>query len=303
MVRRPALALCLVVLLVACAVQSQSLSDAPTTPSPTAQATADSTFEGPDVSVTPAVSATPTTAQPLSPDSIAEVVTSDLVMRSLPGVTDESIILDRVLQPGDRLFVMDGPVAATGYDWYQVQLLGDRVADEAGWVAAMGRDGEAWITSTMIECPDPALADVFELDAFHRLELLSCLGDRQIQVTVQAMGICSGYIEGPPNFVFEPTWLGMGSTCGWGREGYFLFGMQPFLEPAVGSGFPPGAQRLDWYQLTGQFDHPEAKNCVLRELSGGDPDMPPMPDMTPEQVVLLCRSHFAVALAERVSGP
>ena len=78
----------------------------------------------------------------------------------------------------------------------------------------------------------------------------------------------------------------MSSTCGWGREGSYLLTMQPFLMPSVGAGFPSGAERLDWYQLTGQFDHPDARSCVLRELSGGHPDMPPMPDWTTAQVVL-----------------
>ncbi len=95
----------------------------------------------------------------------------------------------------------------------------------------------------------------------------------------------------------------MGSTCGWGREGQYLSAMQPYLEPSVGSQYPPGAERLDWYLLTGQFDHPEAANCVLRELPGGDPDMPPAPDFSADQVILHCRSHFAVQSAEEISEP
>ena len=79
--------------------------------------------------------------------------------------------------------------------------------------------------------------------------------------------------------------------------------MQPFLEPSVGTGYPPDAEYGDWYLLTGQFDHPTSEDCMLRELSGGHPDMPPVPDLTAEQVVLLCRTHFAVRSAERLAGP
>jgi hypothetical protein len=243
-------------------------------------------------------------ASVLAPDTVAEVVTTDLVMRTLPGVSDESVILERVLQPADRLFIMDGPERATFYDWYLVQPFDDTSdASPPGWVAAASREGEAWIAAAAIDCPDADQADVLELDTFHRYELLGCFGDRQISVTVQAMGICSGYVIGDPNYTIEPAWLGVGSMCGWGREGLYLSTMQPYLEPSVGNGYPPGAERLDWYRLTGQFEHPEAQRCVLRELAGGHPQMPPAPDLTPEQVVLLCRSHFAVQNAEHIADP
>lgn len=240
----------------------------------------------------------------LGPDILADVVTTDLVMRSLPGVTDESVILDEILQPGERLFVIAGPQHATFYDWYLVQPFGGNLGPRpAGWVAAADRDGEPWIAPATIACPDAELRDVFELDALHPYELLHCFGDQEISVAVQAMGICSGYIIGEPNFTIEPAWLGMGSTCGWGREGEYLGAMQPHLEPSIGNQYPPGAERLDWYLLTGQFDHPAAADCVLHELAGGHPQMPPMPDLSSEQVVLGCRSHFAVLRAEKTAAP
>ena len=248
------------------------------------------------------VPAEPSLSATLAPDRLADVVTDDLVMRSRPGVTDESVILEKVLQPGDRVLILDGPEYVTFYDWYLVQPLGDSFEQiPVGWVAAASRGGDPWIASTQIECPTTSPADAFELDSFHPLELLHCLGDRQIQVTVQVRGICAGYVIGEPNYTIEPAWLGMGSTCGWGREGVYLSVMQPYLDPSVGIGYPAGAGRLDWYRLTGQLDHPESGNCVLRELPDGDPRMPPAPDLTPEQVVLGCRSLFAVQHAVLVA--
>jgi hypothetical protein len=304
-------AIALVLLLAACSSSSaESAASAPSrtaSASPSAASPMSQTAATPSVSPSAAPTASPSgssdTTRGLDPDSIAEVVTTDLVMRSLPGVTSDSIILDRVLQPNDRLFVIEGPEEATGYEWYHVQLLEEGKSGAVGWVAAASGDGEAWIASSAIACPDADQSDAFELDTFHRLELLSCLGERQIRITVQAMGICAGIVPGLPNFTIEPMWLGMGSTCGWGREENYLSTMQPFLMPSVGSDYPPGAERLDWYRLTGQFDHPDAESCVLRELSDGHPDMPPVPDLTREEVVLLCRSHFAVERAERAVGP
>jgi len=51
---------------------------------------------------------------------VAEVVTDDLRVRTAPGTDDSSVVLEPLLQPGEMLFVVDGPVQASGYPWYQV---------------------------------------------------------------------------------------------------------------------------------------------------------------------------------------
>lgn len=286
----------------------------PTTPSPSERSAPMSPTPSPSPSPTalPSITSLPSVDESpgprFRPDTIAVVVTSDLVVRSLPEITDASEILTPLLNEPTLLYIVDGPVRENGYEWYQVQPFSpslDLLAEQLpfGWVAAASHEGESWIAPATVDCLDADQSDVFELDALHPHELLYCFGDRQIRVTVQAMAICSGYVIGAPNYTIEPAWLGMGSTCGWGREGQYLSAMQPHLEPSVGIQYPPGAERLDWYLLTGRFDHPEAANCALRALPDGHPDMPPMPDLTAAQVVLGCRSVFAVQHAEEIGEP
>ena len=72
-------------------------------------------------------------------------------------MSDDSKKLEPLLQDGDRLLVLDGPVQASGYDWYQVKPLTRLGAPSElaplGWVAVAGKDGEPWIEQTAAACP------------------------------------------------------------------------------------------------------------------------------------------------------
>jgi anti-sigma factor RsiW len=77
-------------------------------------------------------------------DSLALVVTDNLRLRSAPFVGDLSVRHKRLLQPDDRLFIVDGPVIAQNYEWYQVKAWRPRqpsVSWPVGWVARAGHDG------------------------------------------------------------------------------------------------------------------------------------------------------------------
>ena len=112
------------------------------------------------VEATPSPTAIPVGA--LAPDHLAEVVTSDLVVRALPEISAESIIDPIRLNAPKLLFVLDGPVRADGFDWYFVapfdEFLSDTPSEDPhpGWVAAAG-DGEEWIAPWRGECPEPTL--------------------------------------------------------------------------------------------------------------------------------------------------
>ena len=109
------------------AVQPSPSASAPPTPSPE-----------PSVSV-------PGDSVPFPPDTYARVVTDDLRIRSKPGVSDDSAKLEPLLQKGVWVVVLDGPVQASGYDWYLVQPTIPRATAAQypfGWVAAAGKDGE-----------------------------------------------------------------------------------------------------------------------------------------------------------------
>jgi hypothetical protein len=287
-------AVALVVLLAACASPSPDSS----LPSGLKSAEASASLLSP--------SATP---QPVVIDTIAEVVTNDLVVRSAPGVDPSSEILPSLLQPGDRLFVIEGPVHATFYDWYHVQPITEPPPwpqdwPAAGWVAAASREGEPWVAPLPIDCPQPADLEVAELAAFHPLEALSCFGSRGLRVRAASI-ICSGYfIEDLPlpNYTIEPEWLGSGTGCQLNPITTAVAGAAlPYFTPE----FVPGGSTPEhpfWLWVIGQFDHSAASSCVLHPQSG-DPRQAPAPELDSAQIILLCRSHFAVTATEAADPP
>lgn len=72
---------------------------------------------------------------------IAAMVTNGrLVIRTKPGTGADSAIFKSRLYPGQRVLALEGPVEASGYQWYRVRL-----GQVEGWVAIAGLDGEPWL--------------------------------------------------------------------------------------------------------------------------------------------------------------
>jgi hypothetical protein len=96
--------------------------------------------------VPPAPSESPTpTARlgDLAAGTVVDVVVTALRVRTAPTIDNgKSAKLDPLIGVGAQLEVLDGPVAADGYDWYLVQALG---SPHRGWVAAADHDGQPWI--------------------------------------------------------------------------------------------------------------------------------------------------------------
>jgi hypothetical protein len=103
------------------------------------------TSEGPTASAGASVSP-PSGAVALLPGRIAAVVNEPdtdvpLVVRTDPGTTDPSTITAERLHTGQRVRLLDGPVEANGYPWYEVS-----VGEVTGWVAAEAKDGASpWL--------------------------------------------------------------------------------------------------------------------------------------------------------------
>ena len=121
---------------------------------------------------------TATTTHPaLAPDTIAVVTTAGdgLRVRSKPSVGKDSEKLSPLLQQDNRMLVVSGPVAADGYDWYEVQADNDLF----GWVAA-GKDGEAWIEPSEPSCTDDL--DESALRIVAPIDWLVCYKDTPVAV-------------------------------------------------------------------------------------------------------------------------
>ena len=135
-------------------------------PSPTPAAAATTTpSPTPDDPASPPASPTPTpAAEPGGPtrplDSYGPgywmcVISDNLRVRSKPGTGEDSRKYEPLLHKGACFLIVKGPVAASGYVWYLVDLafpdspLAGGVT--RGWVAAGDRDGTWWIDNSAID--------------------------------------------------------------------------------------------------------------------------------------------------------
>jgi hypothetical protein len=240
------------------------------TSSPTAIATARPT-------ATPASSPTP--GKTLADTAVVTVV-DGVRVRSKPRVSDDSFKYEPLLPLGTPLYVLDGPVSASGYTWYEVVPLTSRTL-HSGWVATASRSGDPWLAARDFACP-PVPTDLRSLRALPSGVGLACFP--RLPITVQARLIeCNCEMDGP---TYSPGWFGLGS-------GYKLLVEPEVTHPPADPGrwfileLDPAGQHPDVLpvsevvEVTGFFDHPAAASCTF------DPDGEPVPTQD-------CRLQFAV---------
>jgi hypothetical protein len=257
-------------------------------------------------SPTPTLSATssPTAADtsqpppPLIVDRLAQVMTSDLRMRSEPGVQDGSRLLEPLLQPGTLAFVLDGPRSASGYEWYRIAPVDEAVdLPRVGWVALAAKDGEQWI-EPVDECPPAPRDGWLEVDG---AVALACYGDVRLDVLARI-----GSSETGPCFELELPWTTVPPWLDECNHETFLVNPEADADAGdyrwVGLAYPPGVEAADlgpqgyesrnWRlaTITGQFDHPSARTCRVDRTA----DWTDEPEPDPDLVALGCRSVFAV---------
>lgn len=191
-------------------------------------------------------------------------------------------MFEPLLPLGTQLYVLRGPVSASGYPWYQVVALGQ--ADlPSGWVAGASRDGEPWLEPAAFDCPKKP-TDIRTLASLPAGVGLACF--RRSAITVEARLIsCNCDIDGS---WYTPWWFFLGS----GSPGllvspetkevprdmsqWFALNLDPEgKHPKV---LPMGKV----VQVTGMFDHPAASECMRTDMDGE-----PLPSPG-------CRAEFAV---------
>jgi hypothetical protein len=206
-----------------------------------------------------------------------------LRVRSKPGTDASSRKYTPLLPLGTRLFVLDGPVEASGYSWYEVMPLSLVGSLPSGWVAVAGRDGEPWVEKARFNCP-PVPTDLAALSALPAGVGLVCFP--RVPITVRARVIsCNCDFDGS---WYTPSWFFLGSG-----------GAMLLVDPGVTSA---PEDFLDWFvlnldpkgehprkvpvgkvvEVTGVFDHPAAATCTRTEMDGE-----PVPSFG-------CRLAFAV---------
>ena len=289
-------------------------SPAPSAPAPSAPSPSAPAVESPAPSLPssdPAEpGATPIPAKPvktpapalpvIARDSIATVVTDDLRVRSRPGVSDDSELLEPLLDRGREVLVVDGPVEASGYTWYLVAPLG-HLADQdlpVGWVAVADKDGEPWVQARDAECPEKPTT-FGQLSTLEPLIALACFGDEEIEFTAQALrpeatcGVDLGW-------TIQPDWLG--STCA--QPLFILTGpggdgdLYTIIEPGTQIGdIEPGVTPDEAVDVVvrGHFDHEASGSCRIDVY---EPEAGPGPDITDDEAIVICRSQFVVTSLE-----
>lgn len=288
------------VVLAACATPSPSGTDGPsesaheTSPTPAVTPLPSS---GPtSVSAAPSPTPTPTTT-PLARDAVAQVSTTDLLVRSLPEISDASEIYAPALDEPTYLLIVDGPVSADGYEWYQVQPFGidalDPVTLEArfGWVAAGSRDGtEAWIAPATLECPGPTIESIVGLSPEARL---ACYGQESLTIEGEFTG-CG--IADPS--AIDPAWF-FQTACTLNpfadEPGTAGLQMRFELDPGI-----PHDQPGAGIRVTGHFDDAAALTCRPVEL--GDDAGSSIEPMEPGETIVFCRSQFVVTEVTVLEG-
>ena len=224
-------------------------------------------------------------------DSVAQVVTTDLVVRSSPGVGAESEIYPERLNEPMRVFVVDGPVRADGFDWYLVDPMYICVdvcleRPRFGWVAEAGKDGETWIAAATIDCPAPHPDSLGWLSTGERL---ACFGNAPLTLD-GTVGDCyaaetpvawkqRSCVLLPPNYVLRDTF-------------------ERFLSLYAADGVQIPRTGTD-VRVIGHFDDPMAETCAVLANPAPDFGLPPVPA---EQAVLSCRGDFVVTSIELLAS-
>jgi hypothetical protein len=233
-------------------------------------------------------------------DSIAEVVSGRLRIRSEPRVADDSIKYEPLLPVGAHLMILEGPVVANDYDWYQVAAwdpADPEVAYPAGWVSRGDHDGTPWIAAKDDVCPRDTItmADVAGLAPAERV---ACYGNRELRLRAYVGGSPEPYecTADPGCAVDGPRWLT--ELGGWTAE--FDAGTKDAptgpplaVDPSgsvADSAIPGGAM----IQVIGSFDHPAAEQCHALAGAASGPT-------TDRAARLQCRARFA--LKEMITDP
>jgi hypothetical protein len=247
-------------------------------PSPSAEPSVDPSAEPSESAFVPAG---------LGPDRIGRVVATDgLRVRSLPTVDESSERFEPLLGPGVPFYVVDGPVFADGYAWYQIDPYGGDPSLPFGWVAAGSREGEPWIEQYLDGC-ETVYPSVEMLGTRPAQESLYCYGvvlpdDYELTGNLYCdLGDIEGLTSGPEWIEFDrycelraPDWNihdGI-SIRVWGKAATNL------LE----EGNPVDGQ----YRVVGHFDDPASSTCRAGGVEGDVRD--------PAEVVLFCRMQFVV---------
>lgn len=279
---------------------ASGMADGPPLATPAGEASAGPSL--PSGSATPPMTGEEQFLGPLGPDTLA-VVTPDggpLRVRLAPGLSSEAVT--PALPTGTRLLVLGGPVAADGYDWYEI-LTGGKDWNEAiedtvnirryGWVAAADLDGATWIKPTGPRCW-PSL-NAAALATISRIDVLTCYHDTAFTIQGRWREI--------------PRAKALVNPCGWirpapcnPREEWLLYpyarisyqtddGTEGEVDVSVPDELLGRLQEVPHdatFTATIAMDQPEARSCAVGDPGDGSPPL------VVNRAVATCRVRYVL---------
>lgn len=248
-------------------------------------------------------------ARALPVDTLARTTVEGLAVRAEPTTAAERLA---VLEAGERVYLVRGPVGADGHPWFLVAPAEDRIstdcsdetstalvcATEIGWVAAASADGDAWLETVDPGCPAQRDAEAFL--GLEPAERLACAGDGEWRLVAYLAPSTEG--RGCfPVWLVDPGWLDGACNFLYPQPVERAFdtdtSLQVFVPPELGSCGPEGCPfdslKGSWVEIVGQLDHPAAQECTMVLNSSIDGE-PPYPPIGPELTVFNCRLNFVV---------
>ena len=197
---------------------------------------------GPTGSSTPV----PNPTMPFVGRVVTTLASDGLRVRSEPRISEDSQKLEPLLPLGSELYVLEGPVSASGYAWYEVAPLASRNLP-SGWVASADRDGHPWIGAGAFDCP-PVPTDFRSLAVLPPGVGLACFP--RVLITVKARLIsCNCDVDGP---WYEPSWFSLWSGS-----------LDLLVEPDVTT--VPG-DFADWFALNPRADFNSTNGITPQDI-------------------------------------
>jgi hypothetical protein len=253
---------------------------------------------------------------------MAFVRVNNLNLRVQPSTAAESL---GKLSLGELAYIVDGPVEADGYQWYQLaSVLEPYVAPCGepepapslvcskwfGWAAAVTPQSEQWVSPLVPECPAERDTDAFL--ALQRATRLACAGDDEWTLFVYIAQ--EGGRGCLPIWYVEPLWLFAQCNLFFPqpveRELDADERLQTFVHPDLGTctagatlpGCPFAGLTGSWVEITGHLDDPAASTCTAK-LSDEYLHSAPPPPPDPDQVIFSCRLAFVATAVRPVGAP
>ncbi|MGI8828737.1 MAG: hypothetical protein ACR2I5_03060 [Candidatus Limnocylindria bacterium] len=247
--------------------------------------------QSPPPSASPAPSPTATDEPGITTGEHARVTVEQLEARHER--SDEAPVV-AALAEGDRVYVVEGPIAAEEAVWYRVQHPAHRYTPSFVWVSFENQqEAHSALEPFEPRCPGAPI-DMELFDDLTAMERLLCFGVEPI--TIGPIHVLGGE-GGEEEPVGEPGWLV--NAAPW--ELYTAFNWpnattQGSLSGRVEPGTSPQLASEAWFEIVGTLDHPDARGCS-RQLS--EPEYGESDDLAE----LWCRQQFVIIEATRVPAP